>query len=253
MAYTVKKLAEISGVSVRTLHFYDEVGLLAPAYVGDNGYRYYEEEQLLVLQQILFFRELGFELKEIERILNQSDFDKVEALKIHKQVLQQKKKRMQELILTVDKTIERLKGDRKMTDREMYQGFNQEKQAEYEQYLVSSGKTTQDQIDESYRRVKHYKKSDWDKVKAEGDGLHRELVKAIKDGFKTDSQEVQSLIRKHYVWIQRFWQPDQASYTGLGQLYLEHPDFRKLFDGYHPKLAEFLADAMSVFAKTQLK
>ena len=87
MAYTVKKLAEVSGVSVRTLHFYDEIGLLAPAYVGDNGYRYYEEEQLLMLQQILFFREIGFELKQRRDVLNQSDFDKLQALKTHRQVL----------------------------------------------------------------------------------------------------------------------------------------------------------------------
>ena len=88
MAYTVTKLAKISGVSVRTLHWYDEVGLLKPAYYGSNGYRYYEEEQLLILQQILFFRELGFELKQIQKILGRSDFDKIAALSSHRKVLQ---------------------------------------------------------------------------------------------------------------------------------------------------------------------
>ncbi|MFZ0566324.1 MAG: MerR family transcriptional regulator [Chlamydiales bacterium] len=87
MAYTVTKLAKISGVSVRTLYWYDEVGLLKPAYYGSNGYRYYEEEQLLMLQQILFFRELGFELKQIQKILNRSDFDKIIALSSHRKVL----------------------------------------------------------------------------------------------------------------------------------------------------------------------
>lgn len=84
MAYTVKKLAKISGVSVRTLHWYDEVGLLKPAYHGSNGYRYYEEEQLLILQQILFFRELGFELKQIRKVLGRTDFDKMVALSSHR-------------------------------------------------------------------------------------------------------------------------------------------------------------------------
>ena len=76
MAYTVKQLATMSGVSVRTLHFYDETGLLKPAYNGSNGYRFYEEPQLLTLQQILFYRELGFELKKIERILGRAEFEK---------------------------------------------------------------------------------------------------------------------------------------------------------------------------------
>src|SRR5260370_38441824 len=87
MSYTVKQLAAMSGVSVRTLHFYDETGLLKPAYHGANGYRFYEEAQLLTLQQILFYRELGFELKQIERILGRADLDKVDALQSHRGVL----------------------------------------------------------------------------------------------------------------------------------------------------------------------
>src|SRR5271156_622440 len=88
MAYTVQKLAKLSGVSVRTLHFYDEIGLLRPAYIETNGYRYYEEKELLLLQQILFFRELGFELKKIQKILGQSDFNKIAALTSHRQILE---------------------------------------------------------------------------------------------------------------------------------------------------------------------
>ena len=80
MAYTVKQVAAMSGVSVRTLHFYDETALLKPAYTRANGYRIYEEPQLLLLQQILFYRELGFELKEIKRILDRADFENVAAL-----------------------------------------------------------------------------------------------------------------------------------------------------------------------------
>src|SRR3954452_22348665 len=105
MAYTVNSLAGISGVSVRTSHFYDEAGLLKPAYHGANGYRYYEEEQLLVLQQVLFFRELGFELKQIEAILKRSDFDRMAALNSHRKVLEKNVERTKKLIKTIDKTI----------------------------------------------------------------------------------------------------------------------------------------------------
>src|ERR1700691_2339019 len=103
--YTVKEVAKLSNVSVRTLRFYDEIGLLKPAFYGDNGYRYYEEEQLLILQQILFFRELGFELKQIRRVLGRSDFDKMVALSSHRQVLKKNLEQTRKLIKTIDKTI----------------------------------------------------------------------------------------------------------------------------------------------------
>jgi DNA-binding transcriptional MerR regulator/quercetin dioxygenase-like cupin family protein len=123
MAYTVKQVAAMSGVSVRTLHFYDETGLLKPAYNGTNGYRFYEEPQLLTLQQILFYRELGFELKDVKRILDQADFEVVAALQSHREVLQEKLARMSILIETIDKTIQHLKGTKKMDTEEMFAGF----------------------------------------------------------------------------------------------------------------------------------
>src|SRR5215468_7243463 len=98
MAYTVNKLAKMSGVSVRTLHFYDEAGLLEPAYYGANGYRFYEQAQLLTLQQILFYRELGFELKQIKRILSRADFEKLAALKEHRKLLSRNLARTSQLI-----------------------------------------------------------------------------------------------------------------------------------------------------------
>jgi DNA-binding transcriptional MerR regulator len=124
MAYTVKKVAAMSGVSVRTLHFYDETGLLKPAYCRANGYRFYEEPQLLTLQQILFYRELGFELKQIERILGQADFEKVAALQSHRKVLQKDVAQTRTLIETIDKTIKHLKGTKKMKSEEMFLGFS---------------------------------------------------------------------------------------------------------------------------------
>jgi DNA-binding transcriptional MerR regulator len=124
MAYTVKQVAGMSGVSVRALHFYDETGLLKPAYCGANGYRFYEEPQLLKLQQILFYRELGFELKRIKRVLGRRDFEKIAALESHRKVLEQNLARTHRLIETIDKTIKHLKGTRKMKNEEMFAGFS---------------------------------------------------------------------------------------------------------------------------------
>jgi len=124
MAYTVKRVAAMSGVSVRTLHFYDETGLLKPAYIGANGYRFYEEPQLLALQQILFYRELGFELKQIKRILGRPDFEIVAALQSHRKVLQKNFARTRRLLATIDRTIQHLKGKKKMKSEEMFAGFS---------------------------------------------------------------------------------------------------------------------------------
>ncbi len=124
MAYTVKQVAAMSGVSVRTLHFYDETGLLKSAYHGANGYRFYEEPQLLTLQQILFYRELGFELKKIKRILGRADFEKVAALQSHRKLLQKNLTRTRTLIETIDKTIRHLEGAKRMKSEEMFAGFS---------------------------------------------------------------------------------------------------------------------------------
>jgi DNA-binding transcriptional MerR regulator len=124
MAYTVKQLAVMSGVTVRTLHFYDEMALLKPAYIKANGYRIYEEPQLLMLQQILFYRELGFELKRINEILGQQKFEKMDALKSHRRVLEKNVTRTRTLIETIDKTIRHLKGTKKMKSEELFIGFS---------------------------------------------------------------------------------------------------------------------------------
>jgi DNA-binding transcriptional MerR regulator len=109
---------------VRTLHFYDETGLLKPAYVGANNYRFYEEPQLLMLQQILFYRELGFELKQIKRILGRADFEKVAALQSHRKVLRKDLARTRRLIETIDKTIKHLKGTETMKNQDLFVGFS---------------------------------------------------------------------------------------------------------------------------------
>jgi DNA-binding transcriptional MerR regulator len=124
MAYTVKQLAVMSGVTVRTLHFFDEMALLKPAYTKANGYRIYEEPQLLMLQQILFYRELGFELKRIKEILSRRKFEKLSALRSHRQVLEKNVARTRTLIQTIDKTISYMKGTKKMKNEELFVGFS---------------------------------------------------------------------------------------------------------------------------------
>lgn len=251
MAYTVKQLAKLSGVSVRTLHFYDDIGLLKPAYYGDNQYRYYEEPQLLLLQQILFFRELGFQLNDIQRILSSPDFDKVTTLESHRKILEENLHQTRLLIETVDKTITHLKGKKTMKLDEIFHGFNAEKQKLYEEFLVDSG-VSKDVINKSKDKVKNWTQAQWLEHKREADKVHAELVAAIDQGLSPSSPEVQKIIKKHYQLTCVFWSPTKESYVGLSQLYASHPDFIKFYDDMHPQLLPFLMEAMKIFAKQNL-
>ncbi|MCP4539029.1 MAG: MerR family transcriptional regulator [Chloroflexi bacterium] len=131
-AYTVSQLAKIAEVSVRTLHYYDHVDLLKSSLRTAAGYRLYEEQNLLRLQQILFFKELDFPLNEIRNILNDPEFDQVEALKNHRRLLQKQAKQLTQLLKTIDKTIQRFEeGKMGMTDEELYEGFTKEQIERY--------------------------------------------------------------------------------------------------------------------------
>ena len=252
MGYTVKKLAAMSGVSVRTLHFYDEVELLKPAYHGANGYRFYEEPQLLMLQQILFYRELGFELKQIKRILGRSDFDKVAALESHRKVLRKNVAQTRKLIVTIDKTIEHLKGTKKMKSQEMFVGFDPKQQAKHEQYLIERyGEGMKERIAQSKRKVKNWTKADWEKSGAAFAEICKDLVSAMEAKMPADSREAQEIIRRHYEWLKQFWTPNRESYAGHSQLIVDS-DLRKADEAHHPQLPEFLAAAIKVFAEKEL-
>jgi DNA-binding transcriptional MerR regulator len=238
MAYTVKKLSEISGVTVRTLHFYEEAGLLKPAYYGSNGYRYYEEKELLQLQQILFFKELGLTLKQIRKVIGKSDFDQIAALHSHRRALSCEWEKIGRLLKTIDKTIKHLKGKKKMKDKEMFDGFNiglvklKEGQpySQAEKIVVQSVKNPTKNAEDVKKRGKAY----YDNIVKTAHALFKELSSCIEKGLDPADGEVQKIIKKHH------------------QLYAEHPEFRKQLDPFHPELAVFMAAAMKIFADREL-
>ncbi|TVY09018.1 MerR family transcriptional regulator [Paenibacillus cremeus] len=253
MAYTVKEISKASGVSVRTLHYYDEIGLLKPAYYGDNGYRFYEEEQLLQLQQILFFRELEFSLDEIRNLLQQSGFDRIEALHSHKKLLKDKAARLAALLLTIDKTMAHLRGETDMSKEELYYGFDFEKQKAYEQELKDRyGEGAEKSIQESKQNMKGWGKKEFEDVRAQVDEINKAMTVVLRSGAAPDSAETQAIIQKHFTWLNHFYVPTKEVYAGLGQLYCDHPDFRKLYDAYDSGLAEYMRDAMQVYADRNL-
>jgi len=260
MSYTVKKLAEFSSVSIRTLHYYDEIGLLKPAFTSESGYRYYQEEQLLVLQQILFFRELGFELKQIKEILGRSDFDKSIALQTHKKILKNKIKRLQELIITIDATIKSSEG-KQIVDKDIFKGFDMEseQQNKYEKYLEEyfsnlDAKTKNEfkkHSEQSKENVKDWSKQDWKNTSKEFEEICLEAVKLMQLKLPADSKEVQNVIRKHFNWLGKFWKPNKESYAGHAQL-IKDSALKNAYNKYNPELSDFICEGIIVFAKNEL-
>jgi DNA-binding transcriptional MerR regulator len=253
--YTVKQVAKLSGVSVRALHHYDEVGLLKPAQVGQNGYRYYGKEELLRLQQILFHRELGFALEEIKQVLDAPGFDRLAALKAHRARLAADARRYRRLVKTIDQTLAALEGATKMDDKAMYKGFPAAKQAEYEDWLVDRyGGDMRKQIDDSKARMKGWTQSDFDAGLAEIEAVEAGVAKAMAEGLPPDSDTVMALMRRHHAWVAKAWPkpPTRAAYIGLSGLYNEHPDFRARYENRAAGLTEYLQSAMKAFAEKAL-
>lgn len=253
--YTVKKLANISGVSVRTLHWYDKIGLLTPVYRTEKGYREYDEENLLDLQQILIFRALELPLADIQKLLKAEGFDRLQALRRHRATLSEKAKSFQAMIRTIEGTIAHLEGDKKMQFEEFYKGLGStpEKQREYEEYLIDSyGNQAREKIDQCKQRTVQWAKADWEKVNAEGDRIYKAVTASLVKGDDPASQKVQKLIADHCAMIDRLYEVDKAVYLGLGELYCSHADFGKFFVRYDAKLPEYLRKAMTLYADAHL-
>jgi DNA-binding transcriptional MerR regulator len=253
--YTVKQVAKLSGVSVRALHHYDEIGLLKPAHVGANGYRYYGRDELLRLQQILFHRELGFPLDEIRQVLNAPEFDRVAALRAHRERLMGEVRRYRRLLHTLDATLAALEGDSDMDDKAMYRGFSPEKQAEYEAWLVSRlGSGVQTRIDDAKARMKDWSQADMDRHVTEVEAIEAALARAMADGLPANSPETRDLIRRLHAWVGRGWNrsPGRKAFTGLAKIYQEHPDFRARYEGRAAGLTDYLVEAVGAFAEREL-
>lgn len=251
--HTVKQVARLSGVSVRTLHYYDEIGLLTPGDVGANGYRYYDRPELLRLQQILFYRDLGMPLADIAKTIDDPAFDKVEALQDHRRHLESELDRHHHLIRTIDETIEELRGETTMTESNPFKGFSPEKQQAYEKELVDNhGDYAKEHIAESKKRVGKMSPEQMDAIKAEGHEINKALVLRIEAGDEPVSSAVQALITRQHAWVSNFWTPNKEAYIGLGSQYTQHPDFRAFYDAYDKRLVDFLSAAMKIYAEVNL-
>jgi len=244
MEYSVKQLADLAGISVRTLHYYDQAGLLKPAGLKRNGYRFYQDRELLKLQQILFFRELDFPVLEIKRVINSPDFNMLAALKDQKKLIGLKKNRLDRLVKTIEKTIDKITKDKIMNDQDLYGSFSE---AEMEQYAEEAkarwGHT--EAYKESQKRFEKMSKDDLANIQKEGDALMKELVAHMNEG--AGSNKIQELIGKHFNNLRHFYEPSLEMYRGLANMYVEDKRFAAYYEKYAKGLAEFMREAMIAY------
>lgn len=241
--HTVKQLSQLAGVSVRTLHYYDEIGLLKPSSVGENGYRHYSDENLFRLQQILFFREMDLDLLQIKKILDNKQFDSVTALQSHRQMLQEKVTRLQTLIQTVDTTIMHLIGEVNMSKKKIFEGFSEEKQKQYEQQAMKE--YGEDSVRQSIKLWNSYTEAQKEQIKQEGSAIYLDLAANMGNGI--ESPEIQATLGRWHQHLRHFYEPSLEVLRGLGNTYNEHPDFNATFTAIHPDLPAFLQKAITCY------
>jgi MerR family transcriptional regulator, thiopeptide resistance regulator len=257
--HTVKQLARLSGVSVRTLHYYDQIGLLKPAQVGANGYRYYGREELLRLQQILLHRELDLPLEAIALLLDDSGQSRVERLRQHRQQLLQRTEHYRELIATVDRTIAELEGGKKMDTKHLYQGFSADKQAEYENWVLnryaSDEQARANLRKDMDRRREHVAQFSKDDLAARIQTLKEvedALAEHCRGNTPADDPSLHTLLARHREWVSDMWgKPcSPGAYAGLADLYEAHPDFRARYEALAPGFADYLPAVMRAYSRS---
>lgn len=239
---TVNQVAKLTGVTARTLHYYDQIGLLVPAKTTESGYRLYDNQNLQNLQQILFFRELDFELKEIKIILENPAFDKTEALKKHKELLRLKRNRIDGLIGLIDKE---LKGEDNMSFKEFDMKEIKNIQEKYKSEVEERwGKT--DAYKESRKKEANYTEKDWAKINEDAGVIYKKFV-ANMDKNETDP-EVQKLVTEWQNYITKyFYNCTNEILAGLGQMYVADKRFTKNIDKFGKGLANFMSRAIEYY------
>ncbi|MBJ6362448.1 MerR family transcriptional regulator [Paenibacillus sp. GCM10012307] len=246
MAMKVKEVADLTGISVRTLHHYDEIGLLHPEETTGAGYRLYSDRNLEMLQQILFFRELGFPLKKIKDIVTNPSFDRLESLTLHRKMMLEKRNRIEQMLATIDKTIQHAKGEIAMTRKEKFEGFDfshnpyeQEARARWGNEAVEESNATLQGLSKEEQKVMGDRMNDI--------YIHLASLRHVLP----DSGAAQAAIKEWYDFLNSGVVGHHYSleaFKGLGQMYVDDERFTKNIDKFGEGLALFMRDAMAAFA-----
>lgn len=251
MEYTVNKLSKMSGVSTRTLRYYDEIGLLKPVRAASSGYRIYSQNEVDALQQILLYRELGFSLDDIGKMLTDSDFDREQAFADHLAALQNKRGRLDALIYNVTRSIAAMKGDVTMSDAEKFDGFKQTLIDENEQKYGAEvrAKYGDKAVNETNAKLMGLTKEQYD----DGERLRLAFEEKLKAALETGDpagEPAQNACDLHRQWLCVFYHKYSREYhKGLGEMYVADDRFRANYDKLAPGCTEFLRDAINIYCE----
>ena len=245
MRFSISEMAKLSGVSVRTLHYYDEIGLLKPSEVVlDTGYRYYDELTMERLQQILFYRELDFPLKEIVKIMNASEYNKEDALKRQRELLKLKRKRLDKLIGLLDVN---LKGDNTMSFDEFDMSEIEQEKEKYAKEVESKWGST-DAYSQSKEKTARYQKEDWAAVMGKSDEIMKLFANHLGEDPK--SEEVQNLVGQWQQFITEFYYDcTMEILAGLGKMYVADERFTANIDKFGEGTALLMSEAIKEYCK----
>jgi DNA-binding transcriptional MerR regulator len=249
MGLTVGEVASLASVSVRTLHHYDRIGLLKPSERSESGYRHYSDDDLEVLQQILFFRELGFGLAEIARIMHDPSFDRLEALRLQRRMLKDKSAQLALMAEAVEAAIDATKGGVTLDANDMFEVFGEFDPKEYEKEAEERWGST-DAYKESARRAARYTKTDWQRFKEESDAINAAIVAAMDAGLPADSVEAMDSVERHRMQIGASFYPcSHDMHCGLAEMYIADPRFAANYEKIREGMALYMHDAILANAK----
>lgn len=253
MYYMVKEVADLTGISIRMLHYYDKIGVLKPESISASGYRLYTDNDLEKLQQLLFFKELDFSLNEIKEMVKSPNYDKREALIAHKTILTEKKNRLEKIIDTVDKTINSLEGGTKMSKKDMFEAFDMSEIEKHQKKYAEETKQKYGESDaykESQAKTQNYTKEDWERIVGESDNIYRTLAANMDK--KPDDPIIQEQVEKYRKHISKyFYNCTLEIYRGLGEMYVSDSRFTKNIDKYGIGLSSFLREAINIYCDSQ--
>lgn len=251
MNYTIRQLADLAGISTRTLRYYDEIGLLTPSFLDSSGYRRYGKEQLDLLQQILFYRERGFSLTQISEILYSENFDVVSALEDHLDALIRQKEKTERLIETVTHTLASMKGEYQMNDKEKFEAFKkqaaEENEARYGKELRDAyGNET---VDASKNRFMNMTQKEYDAFRTLEQTILDELKDAVRRGLSPEGREGKQIFLHHREWLKKTWNfYSPNAHRALAETYTGDERFRSYYDSSVPGCAEFLKQTIFCWA-----
>lgn len=244
MGMTVGEVAHTAGVSVRTLHHYDEIGLLEPTGRTEAGYRLYEHDDLATLQQIMFFRELGFGLPEIGRIMHDPAFDRAEALRMQREMLEAKSAQLAHMIDAVDAAIVSTQRGTTMAKEDMFEVFGEFDPSEYEEEVQERWGNT-DAYKESARRTRRYTKEDWKRFKTESEEINTDAAALMDEGAAPTDPRAMDVAERARLQIDTWFYPcSHEMHVGLAEMYIADPRFTATYEKIHVGMAQWWHDAI---------